>query len=196
MFIGEVDEIGFDPPASNAFPYVEPEPCGFVLIAVAETMEQGTGEVHLDFTFGVEPDGHQVLEPLLRGPWVRAGVIWRRHHGQAEHHPVLKPGLGHRRLSADAATVQETRHKFLALDRPGLKPEQLTQPMTAHPPRTLRAHLYRPLDASYDIFRIFPLRHDLPSALLTSCTRATTQRYEDQTVASGALVPVACPIGW
>src|ERR1700683_3306123 len=105
MFIREVDEIGLDPPAGNAFPHVEPEPRGFMLIAVAQTMEQGTGEVHLDFTFGVEPHGHQMLEPLLRGSWVRAGVIWRWHHRQAEHYPVMKPSLGHRRLSADAATA-------------------------------------------------------------------------------------------
>ena len=67
-----------------------------MLGAVAQTMEQGTGEVHLDFTFRIEVDGHQMLEPLIRRPGVRAGVIWRGHHWQAEHYPVMKSSLADR----------------------------------------------------------------------------------------------------
>ena len=50
MLIREVDEVGLNRPMGNALPYNEAEPGGLMLIAVAEAVEQGTGEEHLDFT--------------------------------------------------------------------------------------------------------------------------------------------------
>src|SRR5450755_3630509 len=136
--------------------------------------------MHLDLTLGVEPDGHQVLKPVHRRSGIRIGGIRLGHHRQAEHYPVVQPGLVEQRLSDDALALEFLGNELLTLSSPGLKAEEITQAVATHPARDSRAHFDRSPDTSHHIIRMLPLNHDRLLSLLTECTRTTTYRYQNK----------------
>lgn len=150
----EIQQIRLDVMLPHAFPHHEAESGRFLLLAVAQLLEKRRHEVHLHLALRTQVQPCFMVEPFRRWPRLRRHRGPHSQCGHREDQPVIASSLLQGRLHHDALVRQEFAHHLSPRRRPGLKAEQILEPVRSQPPRTPLAHLNRPPQRRHDLSRI------------------------------------------